>query len=93
MLPSVPTLTLSIFPLPYTPSPSSLPFSPDLEIIIMNNYLGYYNVYISNYFLKRPQFDAMQKNSLFLLITKVYQSSSNHEAGMSATNLFKVTLY
>ena len=26
----------------------------------MNTYLDYYNVYISNQFLKRPKFDAMQ---------------------------------
>ena len=31
----------------------------------MNTYLGYYNFYISNYFLKRPQFDAMQKITYF----------------------------
>ena len=38
----------------------------------MNNYLGYYNVKILNNFLKKSQFEAMQKNRLFLLFSKVF---------------------
>ena len=41
-----------------------------------NKYLVYFNVYISDYFLKRPQIVAMQKIAYF----QSHQSSSNHGA-------------
>ena len=42
----------------------------------MNTYLGYYNVYISNYFFKRPQFDSMQIKISFIFQgpAKLFQS-------------------
>ena len=64
-----------------------------LEIKLMNTYLGYFNVYISNDFLQRPRLDAMLKNRLFLLFSQVHQSCSNHGTGNSATNLFRVSLH
>ena len=49
---------------------------------VMNNLSDYYDVYVSDYFYKRPQFDAMHKID--------YKPFCTHGTGIDATSLFRV---